>query len=531
MNGMKQVGDLFAAGKMFLPQVVKTARVMKKAVAYLQPFMEAEKEASGAAASQSRGKVVMATVRGDVHDIGKNIVGVVLGCNNYEVLDLGVMVACEKILKTAIEVDADLIGLSGLITPSLDEMVHVASEMERLEMNLPLLIGGATTSERHTAVRIAPSYSGATIHVRDASRCPSVVERLMSDDRRGEFLEENQETQRQLVESFEKHRLTLVPYDEARQRRLKVEWEAEQIATPSFTGNRVLDDFPLAELIDYIDWSPFFMAWELKGKYPRIFENAKIGAAARELFEHAQTLLDEIVSKKLLQAKAVYGFWPAAAVEDDIVVFADAARSKELTTFYTLRQQWEKKGQNEFRALADYVAPYDSGIQDYLGGFVLTTGIGVDQLAAKYEADHDDYNAIMVKALADRLAEAFAEFLHQRVRNEWGYEQGTELSREDLIAEKYRGIRPAPGYPSQPDHTEKRALFRVLNAEQKIGVHMTDSLAMDPASSVCGLYFAHPQARYFAIGRLARDQVEHYAARKGIPLAEAEKWLRPNLGY
>ncbi len=531
MDGMKQVGDLFAAGKMFLPQVVKTARVMKKAVAYLQPFMEDEKEAAGQAASLSRGTVVLATVKGDVHDIGKNIVGVVLGCNNYNVIDLGVMVACEKILQTAAEAGADLIGLSGLITPSLDEMVHVASEMERLELNLPLLIGGATTSERHTAVRIAPSYSGATIHVRDASRCPSVVDRLMSDELRRDFLNANQEKQQRLVDSFEKQRLTLVPYAEARQRRLAVEWDAEQIATPSFTGSQVLDDFPLAELVDYIDWSPFFMAWEMKGKYPCIFQDPKIGPAARELYDHAQTMLDQIVSGRLLQAKAVYGFWPAAAVEDDIVVFADPARSKELATFHTLRQQWEKKGQNEFRALADYVAPYDSGLQDYLGGFILTAGIGADQLAAQYEADHDDYNAIMVKALADRLAEAFAERLHQRVRQEWGYEEVQDWSREDLIAEHYRGIRPAPGYPSQPDHTEKNELFRLLNAESKIGVSMTESLAMSPAASICGLYFAHPQARYFAIGRLARDQVEHYAARKGISVSEAEKWLRPNLGY
>ncbi len=531
MDGMKQVGDLFAAGKMFLPQVVKTARVMKKAVAYLLPYLEAEKAAAGSAGHSTRGTIVLATVKGDVHDIGKNIVGVVLGCNNYEIIDLGVMVSREKILRTAAEADADLIGLSGLITPSLDEMVLVAAEMERLEMNLPLLIGGATTSQRHTAVKIAPSYSGATIHVRDASRCPGVVDRLLNDELRGEFLKKNAENQRQLVDSFEKQQLKLVPYDEARERRLEINWDAETIATPAFTGTQVLDDFPLDQLVDYIDWSPFFMAWELKGKYPRIFQDAKIGPAARELYDHARTLLDQIVTGKLLQAKAVYGFWPAAAVEDDIVIFADETRTRELGTFHTLRQQWEKKGQNELRALADYVAPFDSGQRDYLGGFALTTGIGAEPLAAKYAADLDDYNSIMVKALADRLAEALAELLHQRVRQQWGYENEEGLSHEDLIAQRYRGIRPAPGYPCQPDHTEKQTLFKVLDVKRQIGIQLTDSLAMTPAASICGLYFAHPQARYFAIGRLARDQVEHYAARKRITIAEAEKWLQPNLGY
>ncbi len=531
MDGMKQVGDLFAAGKMFLPQVVKTARVMKKAVAYLLPFLEAEKEQWGEVARQTRGKIIMATVKGDVHDIGKNIVGVVLGCNNYEVVDLGVMVPCERILQTAAETGADIIGLSGLITPSLDEMAHVAGEMERLGMRLPLLIGGATTSERHTAVRIAPRYSGPTIHVRDASRCPGVVERLTSAEMRPGLLQENRDKQRQLVESFEKHHLTLVPIEEARQRRWQGTWDATTIATPSFLGPRVLDDFPLSEIVPYIDWSPFFMAWELKGKYPRIFEDPQVGTVARELYTHARQLLDKIVQQRLLQARAVYGFWPAASEDDDIVIFADQERTGELGTFHTLRQQWERKGQDAFRALADYVAPRDSGLHDYLGGFALTAGFGAEELAARYEADHDDYNSIMVKALADRLAEAFAELLHKRVRLEWGYGTDEQLSPEDLLAERYRGIRPAPGYPAQPDHTEKCTLFRLLDAEARIGVHLTETLAMRPAASVCGLYFAHPQARYFAIGRLARDQVAHYAARKGISVAEAEKWLGPNLGY
>ncbi len=531
MNGMKQVGDLFAAGKMFLPQVVKTARVMKKAVAYLLPFLEAEKEQGGATACQTRGKVVMATVKGDVHDIGKNIVGVVLGCNNYEVLDLGVMVPCERILQTAAAVGADIIGLSGLITPSLDEMVHVAGEMERLGLHIPLLIGGATTSERHTAVRIAPRYSGPTIYVRDASRCPGVVERLTSAAMRPGLVQENRDNQRKLVDSFAKQHLTLVPLEEARRRRWQATWDAATIATPSFLGNRVLDKYPQSEIVPYIDWSPFFMAWELKGKFPRILEDPHIGPAARELYSHARQLLDEIVKRRLLCARAVYGLWPAASQDEDIVIFGDEQRTCQRATFHTLRQQWERKGQDDFRALSDYVAPRDSGCQDYLGGFVLTAGLGAEELAAQYEADHDDYNSIMVKALADRLAEAFAELLHQRVRREWGYGADEQLSCEDLLAQRYRGIRPAPGYPAQPDHTEKRTLFELLDAEARIAVHLTETLAMRPAASICGLYFAHPQARYFAIGRLARDQVVHYASRKRISVAEAEKWLGPNLGY
>ena len=531
MDGMKQVGDLFAAGKMFLPQVVKTARVMKKAVAYLLPYLEAEKAQGGQVTRSTRGTVVMATVKGDVHDIGKNIVGVVLGCNNYEVIDLGVMVPCEKILETARAQRADVIGLSGLITPSLDEMVHVASEMERLGFRLPLLIGGATTSERHTAVRIAPGYSGPTLHVRDASRTPSVVDRLMSDELRAGLLADNQRKQQQLVESFQQQQLKLIPYPEACARKRKVTWDASVIARPAFLGTRVLDDIALETLLPYIDWSPFFMAWELKGKYPRIFDDPQTGSAARELFANAQAMLGRIVAEKQLRVQAVYGFWPAAAEGDDIVVFQDVARAAEAARLFTLRQQWEKRGQSDFLALADFVAPRDSGYQDYVGGFALTAGHGADELAARYEADHDDYNAIMVKALADRLAEAAAEWLHERVRSEWGYGRDERLTKEDLISQRYRGIRPAPGYPAQPDHTEKETLFTLLNASQQIGVQLTDSLAMHPAASICGLYFAHPDARYFAIGQVARDQLENYARRKGWPLARAEQWLRPYLAY
>jgi 5-methyltetrahydrofolate--homocysteine methyltransferase len=474
---------------------------------------------------------VLATVKGDVHDIGKNIVGVVLGCNNYQVVDLGVMVPCEKILQAARELDADMIGLSGLITPSLDEMVHVAAEMERLDMQVPLLIGGATTSERHTAVRIAPRYHGPIVHVQDASRCPGVVDRLMSTHLRDEFLETNRRRQEDHVASFERQQRKLVPYEEACRHRFQARWEPDCVAQPAFTGCRVLRDFPLSELVPYIDWSPFFMAWELKGKYPRIFDDPRMGAAARELYDHAQQLLREIIARGLVSAHAVYGFWPAAGVEEDILVFTDNARSQVRATFHGLRQQWEKQGQDSFRSLADYVAPRESGLEDYLGGFVLTAGLGAEALAAGYEAAHDDYHAIMVKALADRLAEAFAERLHQQVRREWGYGADEQWTAEDLLAERYRGIRPAPGYPAQPDHTEKTTLFRLLDAERQIGVHMTETLAMQPAASVCGLYFAHPQARYFAVGRLGRDQIERYAARKGIPVSEAEKWLRPYLGY
>ena len=531
MDGMKQVGELFAAGKMFLPQVVKTARVMKKAVAYLLPYMEAEKAAAGTVSRGTRGTIVMATVKGDVHDIGKNIVGVVLACNNYEVIDLGVMVPCEKILETARTAQADIIGLSGLITPSLEEMVHVASEMERLGLRLPLLIGGATTSERHTAVRIAPCYSGATLHVRDASRTPSVVDRLMSRELHDGLIEDNRLKQQQLVASFQQQTLKLIPYTEACRRRRHLNWDSSTVAAPAFLGTRVLDDISLSTLIPYIDWSPFFMAWELKGKYPRIFQDPRVGETARELFEQAQSMLGEIVAGRWLRAAAVYGFWPAAADGDDIIVWSDARRVTEAARLFTLRQQWEKRGQSDFLALADYVAPHDSGVPDFVGGFALTAGLGADELAARYEAAHDDYGAIMAKALADRLAEAAAEWLHERVRHEWGYGRNERLSKDDLIAQQYRGIRPAPGYPAQPDHTEKQTLFDLLQASPRIGIHLTETLAMHPAASICGLYFAHPEARYFAIGQVARDQIESYAARKGLSVPQVEKWLRPYLSY
>ncbi len=535
MDGMSTVGDLFGAGKMFLPQVVKSARVMKKAVAYLTPYMEEEKAEAGTA-GQARGKVLMATVKGDVHDIGKNIVGVVLGCNNFEVVDIGVMCPAEKILDTAQKEQVDLIGLSGLITPSLDEMVHVAREMARLEMDMPLLIGGATTSAKHTAVKIAPHYGkaggGSVAHVLDASRSVGVVEKLINPDARSTFEEENRKLQADLVASYNKRSaVTLVPYAEALQKRFATDWSTVDIPTPEFTGVRTLDDFPLEKLRDYIDWSPFFLTWELRGKYPKIFEDEHVGVEAKRLFDDAQEMLDTLITQKLLTAKAVYGFFPAASEGDDIVVYADESRSSERCRFHALRQQWERKGQSDFRSLADYIAPADSGRSDFLGGFAVTAGIGCDELAAKYDADHDDYNSILVKALADRFAEAFAECLHAQVRGEWGYGTGEAFSNEDLIKERYRGIRPAPGYPAQPDHTEKRTLFDLLDAEAATGIMLTESYAMHPAASVSGLYFAHPEARYFAVDRLKRDQVEDYARRKGMSMGEVERWLSPNLGY
>ena len=531
MEGMTHVGDLFGAGKMFLPQVVKTARVMKKAVNYLTPFMEEEKEQTGTGGSRARGKIVMATVKGDVHDIGKNIVGVVLGCNNYEIIDLGVMVACETILETAREVDADIIGLSGLITPSLDEMVHVAQEMQRQKMTLPLLIGGATTSAKHTAVKIADQYEEPIIHVTDASRCVGIVDRLLSNELRPVLVEENRQKQDDLNRAYQQRTLPLISYQNACQQPFSTNWDTVAIDTPDSLGTQVLDDYPLEDLVPYIDWTPFFMAWELKGKYPGILNDPQRGEAARDLFDQAQQMLDRIISKRQLQAKAVYGIWPAAANGDDLIIFSDEGRDEELTRLHTLRQQWQRQGQQEFRSLADYVAPLESGRTDYLGAFALTTGIGVDELAAEYIEAQDDYSAIMVKALADRLAEAFAEALHKRVRKHWKYGSDEEYSREDLIAEKYRGIRPAPGYPSQPDHTEKTSLFRLLQAEKHTGIELTETLAMTPTASICGLYFAHPEARYFSVHRLGRDQVEDYANRKNMSVQEVERWLGPNLGY
>jgi 5-methyltetrahydrofolate--homocysteine methyltransferase len=532
MDGMQIVGDLFGAGKMFLPQVVKSARVMKKAVAYLLPFMEEEKKLAGTTSRAARGKILMATVKGDVHDIGKNIVGVVLGCNNYEVLDLGVMVPCEKILETARREQVDMIGLSGLITPSLDEMVHVAHEMDRQGFEIPLLIGGATTSAKHTAVKIAPAYRRTTVHVLDASRSVGVVDQLKSTDRTAAFEAKNRQEQKSLVDSYNlRQQVALVPYAQAQALRFATDWSTVRIDTPKFTGARVLDDFPLAELVKYIDWSPFFLTWELKGKYPKILKDPKVGEAASKLFEDAGQLLGQIVEKKLLRARAIYGFWPAAAVGDDIVLFADDARGGERTRFHTLRQQWQRKGQAHLTALADFIAPVDSGRRDYLGAFALTAGLGVDALVARFEADHDDFNAILVKSLADRLAEAFAERLHEIARADWGYGTEEHLSTGDLIDEKYRGIRPAPGYPACPDHTEKQILFDLLDAPAATGIQLTESFAMTPASSVSGLYFAHPEARYFSVDRIDRDQVQDYARRKSMSVAEIERWLAPNLGY
>jgi 5-methyltetrahydrofolate--homocysteine methyltransferase len=528
MDGMKIVGDLFGAGKMFLPQVVKSARAMKRAVAYLTPFMEKEKEGSG---RRSQGKLLLATVKGDVHDIGKNIVGVVLGCNNYEVVDLGVMVPCERILDTAVAEDCDLVGLSGLITPSLDEMVHVAREMERRSLDKPLLIGGATTSRQHTAVKIAPQFSGPTVHVHDASRAVGVVSSLIDPRRREQLQEENRAAQERLRFVYsEKRERPLLPYAEALERRLRLDWGPADAPAPAFLGRRAVQDISLEEIADYIDWTFFFTAWELRGKYPKILDHPKYGAAARELFDHATELLRRLIDDGLLEHRGVYGFWPAASDGDDIVLFADEERSRELVRFHMLRQQKPPPDGKPTRSLADYLPPRDGGVQAHLGAFAVTSGIGAAELAAHYERDHDDYNAIMVKALADRLAEAFAECLHARVRAEWGYGKDENLTREELIAEKYRGIRPAFGYPACPDHTEKRTLFELLDAPS-VGIELTESFAMTPAASVSGIYFAHPAATYFTVGRVDRDQLEDYAGRKQLPLAEVERWLAPNLGY
>jgi len=531
MDGMQVVGDLFGAGKMFLPQVVKSARVMKKAVAYLLPFMEEEKRQTGASLG-ARGTIVLATVKGDVHDIGKNIVGIVLACNNFRIVDLGVMVPCETVLQTALDEGADLIGLSGLITPSLDEMAHVAREMQRRGFSLPLLIGGATTSAKHTAVKIAPQYNHTTIHVADASRSVGVVERLIRPESRAKLDAENRAEQRKLVEAFQRRRpANLISYREACARRFATDWSTVDLPKPAFTGPRVLDDYPLDDLVAYVDWSPLFMAWELRGKYPRIFDDAKVGEQARRLFDDAQRLLERIVAEKWLRARGVYGFWPAAAEGDDILLYRDDDRQVELARLHTLRQQWQRKGQDAFYALADFIAPIESGRTDHLGAFAVTAGIGVPERVARFEADHDDYNAIMTKALADRLAEAFAERLHKIARDDWGYGRDEQLTNDDLVAERYRGIRPAPGYPAQPDHTEKRILFDLLDVEANAGIRLTETLAMTPAASVCGLYFAHPKARYFSVDRITRDQVESYARRKGMTVKEVERWLAGNLGY
>jgi 5-methyltetrahydrofolate--homocysteine methyltransferase len=567
MAGMSVVGDLFGSGKMFLPQVVKSARVMKKAVAYLMPFMEAEKSAG----AKPQGRIVMATVKGDVHDIGKNIVGVVLQCNNYEVLDLGVMVPAARILETAREKQADVIGLSGLITPSLDEMVHVAQEMEREGFRLPLLIGGATTSRAHTAVKIAPHYRASTVHVLDASRAVGVVNSLLNEKSRAEFDGKTREDYARLRKDHaaKTQKKTLLTLEEARANRTPVDWTSYVPPKPEFLGARVLqtalpsaveesrgpsfgatqrdpstplrsaqDDgarrFSLRTLADYIDWSPFFHAWELRGRYPAIFEDPKVGKQARELFDDAQELLDRIVAKNLLIARGVLAFWKANSVGDDVDLYADDNRTTKLATFYFLRQQMKKPTEQFNHCLADYVAPTDgadgSSLQDYLGGFSVSIH-GADEVAEEFKRQHDDYNAIMTKALADRLAEAFAEYLHKQTRIAWGFGRDEQLSQADLIREKYRGIRPAAGYPACPDHAEKRTLFDLLDAENNAGVTLTESFAMHPGASVSGLYFSHPDAKYFGVGQIGHDQVVDYATRRAESVPAVEKRLATNLDY
>ena len=530
MAGMSVVGDLFGSGQMFLPQVVKSARVMKKAVAYLLPFMEAEKQASGDARTQ--GKILMATVKGDVHDIGKNIVGVVLGCNNYEVIDLGVMVPCDKILQTARERSVDMIGLSGLITPSLDEMVHVAREMKREGFTVPLLIGGATTSKAHTAVKIAPMFDQPVVHVLDASRAVGVVSSLMSPDQKAAFAAKTRLDQEDVRQAHQdRGPRVLLTLEQARGRKPSLDWKTADIPRPVFTGVHTLDQFSLDQIVPFIDWSPFFHTWELRGRYPQILEDSQIGERARELFEDAQRLLKEIVVRKLLTARAVYGFFPANSVGDDIELYTDETRTCVLTTFHTLRQQTPKPEGQFNLALADFIAPKSVGKADYLGAFAVTTGIGIEVLCERFEKDHDDYNSIMAKALADRLAEGFAELLHKKARTDWGYGLTEKLSPEDLIRERYQGIRPAPGYPACPDHTEKRTLFDLLEVEKNAGIRLTESFAMYPASSVSGFYFAHPDAKYFAVGKLGRDQMVDYARRKNMDLGAIERWLSSNLNY
>lgn len=535
MAGMNVVGDLFGAGKMFLPQVVKSARVMKKAVAILIPFIEAEKEKNKS--SREQGKVLMATVKGDVHDIGKNIVGVVLGCNNYQVIDLGVMVHAEKILQTAIDEKVDIIGLSGLITPSLDEMVHVAKEMERRGMNLPLLIGGATTSRIHTAVKIAPNYNGPVFHVLDASRSVPVVSNLLTenDGEREKFIQSYKNEYNQLKKDYEKKKTekNFISIDEARKNKVKIEWDKAKIRKPKKIGLTVLNEFPLAMLKNYIDWTPFFMTWELKGKYPSIFDDENIGTEAKKLFDDANKLLDNVINENLLTANGVLGLFPANSVGvDDIEIYTDETRSGVKRVLHTIRQQIQKSKDEPNIALADFIAPKETGIEDYIGMFAVTAGIGIEGIIKNFEKDHDDYNIIMIKAIADRLAEAFAEYLHELVRKDyWGYASDENLTNAELIKEKYVGIRPAPGYPAQPDHTEKSIIFTLLDAEKNAGIKLTDNMAMYPAASVSGLYFSHPEARYFTVGKIGKDQVLNYHRRKGMSIEEIERWLSPILNY
>jgi 5-methyltetrahydrofolate--homocysteine methyltransferase len=524
---------------MFLPQVVKSARVMKQAVAYLMPFMDKEKEerrlAGGAVERSSNGKIIMATVKGDVHDIGKNIVGVVLACNNYEVIDLGVMVPAAKILETARAEKADIIGLSGLITPSLDEMCHVAAEMERQGFDLPLMIGGATTSRVHTAVKIHPNYRrGQAVYVNDASRAVGVAQALMSADNKAGYVSDLRGEYVKIAAAHARAQEDKVrlPLATARANALKLDWSGAYVPPkPTFLGTKVFDDYPIEELVDYIDWTPFFATWELSGKFPAILTDPKFGEAAKPLYDDARAMLEKIVAERWFTASAVAGFWPANSVGDDIQIFADENRDKPVATMHSLRQQLSKREGRFNQALSDLVAPRDSGLKDYVGAFTVTAGIGEDVIAERFKRANDDYSAIMVSALADRLAEAFAERLHQRVRQEfWGYEPEEELSSDEMIAEQYRGIRPAPGYPAQPDHTEKGTLFELLKPD-RIGVKLTESFAMWPGAAVSGLYFSHPQSAYFGVGKIERDQVEDYAKRKGWSVAECERWLAPILNY
>jgi 5-methyltetrahydrofolate--homocysteine methyltransferase len=537
MDGMNVVGDLFGSGKMFLPQVVKSARVMKKAVAYLEPFLQAEKDANKLAGivgdgRQNAGKILMATVKGDVHDIGKNIVGVVLACNNYEIVDLGVMVSCDKILEEAKKHNVDVIGLSGLITPSLDEMVHVAKEMERLGFTTPLLIGGATTSKVHTAVKIAQNYSGPVVHVNDASKSVPVASSLISNELRAEFMEGVNKDYARVREQNKnaQGQNKFISIEEARKNKFAIDWDKSEISKPSFIGNKVFDNYSLSEIAEYIDWTPFFISWEMKGSYPKILKDPTRGEEARKLFDDAQNMLKKIIVEKWLTAKAVIGIYPANATEDDIEVYESESRDKVKTTFHTIRQQTKKPAGQFNTALSDFIAP--KGKADYIGSFALTTGIGIDVHVAKFEKEHDDYSAIMLKALADRLAEAFAELMHKKVRTElWAYAKDEKLSTDDLIKEEYAGIRPAPGYPAQPDHTEKPIIWKLLDVEKNTGMILTESMAMVPTAAVSGLYFANAQSHYFGIGRIAKDQVEDYAKRKGMSLDKTERWLGPNLGY
>jgi 5-methyltetrahydrofolate--homocysteine methyltransferase len=536
MAGMSVVGDLFGSGKMFLPQVVKSARVMKKAVAYLMPFMEAEKSEG----AKPQGRIVMATVKGDVHDIGKNIVGVVLQCNNYDVVDLGVMVPAAKILETARQKEADAIGLSGLITPSLDEMVHVAQEMEREGFRLPLLIGGATTSRAHTAVKIAPHYQASTVHVLDASRAVGVINSLLNKELKSAFDKQTREEYERLRQAHaaKTREKKLVTLDEARRNRTRIDWNSYVPPKPEFLGARVYtpqkSTIALADLVPFIDWSPFFHAWELRGRYPAIFDDPKFGKQARELFDDAQALLDQIVAKNLLAARGVHAFWPATSIGDDVDIYANDTRSEKIATFYFLRQQIQKSAGQFNHCLADFISPqsamHNPQSDDYLGGFAVSIH-GADQLAEEFKRQHDDYSAIMTKALADRLAEAFAEYLHKQTRIAWGFGRDEGLSYADLIREKYRGIRPAAGYPACPDHAEKRTLFDLLDAENNAGIKLTESFAMHPGASVSGLYFSHPDAKYFGVGQIERDQVLDYAARRGEPVSGVEKRLATNLAY